>query len=756
MTTLAKAGLDVEEAMAGARGALQLATAAQIDNAAAAELVANAVNTFQLAGTEATRVADLLTGASIEAQGSISDMGIALRQSASAAAGIGLSIEDTVTLITALAQAGLQGSDAGTTLRVALLNLAAPTKAAREELERLNITVRDTTTGAVRADVFLQVEEALRGVGAAQADASRRIIFGQNAFRVSTLLGRQTADSMRDLRAAVTETGLAVEVAGAQTAGFAGDVENLRNQASALGTSIGQLVIPPLSAMIRVFADSAGAAANLAAGFQDLIEEARGLGGAFGDFVPFADEAGGFLEGFGGTVLKTAARAQLMGPALTIASLAMDKFGDSSKDAASDLEVLIVQSERAQEAIDGLARRAGGATDGGAAQGLSEEQILNRITAFDDQQMRAKIRGDSLALLQALEAERAFLLQQLDRQVVRGDPELRRQVERALLGATNELETISTQASNTKKQAASEIARQQSEADQALLDALSQRRDLFEQTKGVQAENTAQLQDDIRFQNNLQRLLKIQIAKIQDQVEDEKLRKQAIDQLRLALIASNNAEKALRQEQARNASARRDQIQELEIQIAEETGNDARLERAIRRRIATLKKQIDAAKGDAVLVKQLQLQIARLNNQLKDLKDEEEETGKTARQRAAEFFFEQLQAQQGFAANLLGNIIPTSATSGLVGVPSPDIAVTGGTGVGAGLAAAAALQAGKEQGGPTAGQANTTNAILQRILRAVQDLNRNADTPEAVQNKRAGSAVMDGIGGGGGGTSLVM
>src|SRR5262249_46831754 len=120
MTELAKAGLSVQDSIAGARGVLQLAKAAAIDNAQATELAASALNAFGLAGDQASHVADVLANAANEAQGSIVDVGIAFQQAAAIGHQVGLSFEDTTAFITELARAGLTGSDAGTSLRTAL------------------------------------------------------------------------------------------------------------------------------------------------------------------------------------------------------------------------------------------------------------------------------------------------------------------------------------------------------------------------------------------------------------------------------------------------------------------------------------------------------------------------------------------------------------------------------------------------------------------------------------------------------------
>ena len=75
MVELAKGGLSLDEAMTAARGTLQLAAAAQVDAAQAAEIQATALNQFGLEAAEAGHVADVLANTANTAAGSIIDVG---------------------------------------------------------------------------------------------------------------------------------------------------------------------------------------------------------------------------------------------------------------------------------------------------------------------------------------------------------------------------------------------------------------------------------------------------------------------------------------------------------------------------------------------------------------------------------------------------------------------------------------------------------------------------------------------------------
>lgn len=744
LTELARAGLDVNESLNAVRGTLQLATAAQIDNAQATELVANTLNSFRLSGSEAAKVADLLAGAANESQGSIADMGQALRQVAPVAALVGFTVEDTVTVLTQLSRAGLSASDAGTSFRTAILRLIQDMPKVEKAVADLGLRLRDAQ-GALRVEVFAELQSALSKMSPAAREAAVASLGGADAIRTFGLLARAARGDFEATREAITRMGIAAEVASAQTQGFSGDVEALKNSTDILGVEVAQLVIGPLAAYVRGLADLVSATNKAITSTKSLVETLKDLASPLGEIIPFQDKVAAGFTKIAGTALKV----QFLGPAITAAGFAMRFFGGETKKAGDDLNVFDGIAGSVTGTIDdliGALRKAAGTIATPKDSGLNVKQIENVVSGFDEREVRARISGDTNTLIAVLQQEQDFLEQQLDREFVQRRPELRRKLENALLGVTNELASISQDAANKKKSAAAALATAQNEADQNLLDALSAGRTRQENRIAI-AEQTTGLQDDIRAQVGLKRLLIRQIAVINEQVQDERAKASAILALTTALIATNGAIKKLQAQRKQEQADRKDQIQELNIQIAQERGNDAALERAINASIKTLNKQIRAAKGDQVKVKQLILERERLRNQLKDLNKADQET----RNGFKTFVFEQLQAQQGFAANLLGNII-RGPTTGLVGVPSPsgiplpnvDDAIK----VGQGAAAA------RQGGSPTAGQQNTVIALLERILTTLKQANRADSAPEARYERRQGSAALDGIGGGG--TNAVM
>lgn len=253
MTELVKAGLSVEQAMKAARGVLIMSAAAEISNAEAAEIAANALNAFGLSGDQATRVADLLANAANAASGEMVDIAYALRQAAAVSHMAGQSIEDVVAAIGLMANAGIQGSDAGTSLKQMFLSLINPTDKAAELMKQYGISILDAR-GQLKPLPQL-IEEFRTKLGAlppAQRNAALATIFGSDAIRAANIVLMASQQEWEKMRAAVTRAGGAQEVAAAKMEGFRGALEKFRSALETAGIVIGERLLPPLTGLITM------------------------------------------------------------------------------------------------------------------------------------------------------------------------------------------------------------------------------------------------------------------------------------------------------------------------------------------------------------------------------------------------------------------------------------------------------------------------------------------------------------------------
>ncbi len=149
-----------------------------------------------------------------------------------------------------------------------------------------------------------------------------------------------------------------------------------------------------------------------------------------------------------------------------------------------------------------------------------------------------------------------------------------------------------------------------------------------------------------------------------------------------------------------------------------------------------LRNEAKAHGKTTLLYKELRNEIASQTAAINDITKEKQKQNTSRSFAQASFDF--LQTQQGFASNLLGNLIPTGATGGLVG----------GSPVKDALNPQAAFADGQTKSGPTSGQAQTTNGLLGAILNQLKTLNGDNVAPEATRQNRGQRSVMDGVGGG--------
>jgi phage-related protein len=137
---LAKAGVPVADILNGAAdAAVNLAAAGGVDLASAATISANAMNSFEMNAKDVVGIADILAGVANTSASDVSGIGESLSQVGAVAHLAGLDFRDTAIAIGEMADAGIKGSDAGTSIKTMLLNLIPTTNKQIDEFKRLNL-----------------------------------------------------------------------------------------------------------------------------------------------------------------------------------------------------------------------------------------------------------------------------------------------------------------------------------------------------------------------------------------------------------------------------------------------------------------------------------------------------------------------------------------------------------------------------------------------------------------------------------------
>lgn len=332
---LAKAGLTTSDILGGAlAGALSLASAGTLDLATAAEISANAMNTFGLEGKDVEHIADVLAAAANKSAAGVSDLGQGLQQVGLIANQVGFSLEETVGLLAAFADRGLKGSDGATSLKTALMRLASPTDKAANLMEELGISMYDANGNMIGAvDIAGQLQGALKDLTPAQRNAALQTMFGSDAIRAANILYTEGAAGIADYINSVNDQGAASEVAAKKLDNLAGDVEQLTGSLETLAV---------------------GGGSGASGGLRTLTQGATDLVNAFGQ-LPSAVQSGAVIfAGVGGAALLATVGVLKLKAVLGTVAVELAKTGPAGEKFASGMQSTVKWAGRAAAALTAL------------------------------------------------------------------------------------------------------------------------------------------------------------------------------------------------------------------------------------------------------------------------------------------------------------------------------------------------------------------------------------------------------------------
>lgn len=200
MENLASAGFSAQEIMKAMPGLLDLAAVSGGDVALASENTATALRGFGLEASEAGHVADVFARAAADTNAEVGDMGEALKYVAPVANSMGISLEETAAAIGIMSDAGIKGSQAGTTLRGAMSRLARPTKAMQDTMDNLGVSFYDADgkMKPLKTQVEL-LKKAFEGLTPEQQQNALVTLYGQESLSGMMALIDKGPDSLGKL-----------------------------------------------------------------------------------------------------------------------------------------------------------------------------------------------------------------------------------------------------------------------------------------------------------------------------------------------------------------------------------------------------------------------------------------------------------------------------------------------------------------------------------------------------------------------------
>ncbi|HQL76536.1 MAG TPA: phage tail tape measure protein [Phycisphaerae bacterium] len=246
MTSLGRAGFSPDEIQAAIPAVLNLARATGTELGEAADYAANAVRAFGLKAGDTVMVADVLTATANGSAQTLTDLAEAMSYVAPVAADAGETIQSTSQALGVLANMGIKGSMAGTTLRQIMLRLADP--AVRDKLGELGVAATDAK-GNLRplGTVLSEVGKAMAKMPNAERLTLARDLFDQRAVSGALKLGG-SPEQMQQLADAISKAGGAAErTAKMMDSGLGGAFRMMMSAAEGVAIAVGEAMASMIS-----------------------------------------------------------------------------------------------------------------------------------------------------------------------------------------------------------------------------------------------------------------------------------------------------------------------------------------------------------------------------------------------------------------------------------------------------------------------------------------------------------------------------
>lgn len=307
MGYMGMAGWGAGDMLEGLEGIMNLAAASGEDLATTSDIVTDALTAFGLEAGDASHFADVLAVASSESNTNVSLMGETFKYVAPVAGSLGYSIEDVSTAIGLMANSGIKGSQAGTTLRNILTRMAKPTEESANAMEMLGVSLDDGEGNMysfgevmqqlrdgfgeimIPVEEFTQQAQALdeqfdngeitekqysaamaelteRAYGAEGAEKAKAaaMLAGQRGMSGLLAIVNATTDDYEDLTSAINDAdGAAEEMATIMQDNLNGQLTKLKSATEGAAISIGEQLTPYIS--------------QLASWIQGLVDKFNGL-----------------------------------------------------------------------------------------------------------------------------------------------------------------------------------------------------------------------------------------------------------------------------------------------------------------------------------------------------------------------------------------------------------------------------------------------------------------------------------------------
>ncbi|PEV88408.1 phage tail tape measure protein [Bacillus thuringiensis] len=250
---LSLAGFKAQDSIDAMPAVLNLAAAGAIDLGSAADIASNIMTGFGLEAKDTSKAADILAKTFTTANTDMNQLGMAMKYVAPVANALGWDMTDAATAVAKMSDAGIQGSQAGTSLRAMLLSLANPTGQTAKAFDKLGISVVNSN-GQFKPlpELIGHISSKMEGMTDAQKTVTAAQLVGTEASAGFLALIKQGAPALQEYKSELEASGGTAErIAKIQQETLVGAWTQAKSAAEGLAIGIGEALIPAFTACVN-------------------------------------------------------------------------------------------------------------------------------------------------------------------------------------------------------------------------------------------------------------------------------------------------------------------------------------------------------------------------------------------------------------------------------------------------------------------------------------------------------------------------
>ena len=306
---MALAGYDAETSMEMLPTVLNLAAAGGIELASASDMVTDAQSALGLTLDETATMVDQMAAAASNGNTSVAQLGEAMLQIGATAANMTGGTQELSTALTVLADNGIKGAEGGTKLRNIILSLQDAAKDGAVDFGNFSVSVYDSE-GNLRGvtDIMQDLQSNLEGMNQESKDAIISGVFNKQDLAAANAMLQTSSERYDELAKSIGDSaGAAQQMADVQLDNFQGQLTLLKSALEGVGIDIGTIIMPYLQKFVEKIQSLVDWFSNLDAKSQDLIVKAGLIVAAIGPILSIAGSIVGTIGKISssiGTIVK--------------------------------------------------------------------------------------------------------------------------------------------------------------------------------------------------------------------------------------------------------------------------------------------------------------------------------------------------------------------------------------------------------------------------------------------------------------------